>query len=108
MVRVGSQRPRIELVPESVYSAGVEAVELSRVCGMRLDDWQQHVLAGALGVREDGKWSAGQVGLVLPRQLGKSVVLEARMLAGLSCSGSGCSCSAATNSKQPRKFFGAS
>lgn len=82
-VRIGSQRPRIELVPHSAYDAGVEAVELARVAGLNLDPWQQHVLKGSLGVRDDGKWAASTVGLVLPRQLGKSVVLDARQLAGL-------------------------
>lgn len=82
-VRIGSQRPRIELVPDSVYDAGVEAVELARVAGLNLDPWQQHVLKGSLGVREDGKWAAATVGLVLGRQQGKSVVLDARQLAGL-------------------------
>lgn len=53
------------------------------MAGLNLDPWQQHVLKGSLGVRDDGKWAASTVGLVLPRQLGKSVVLDARQLAGL-------------------------
>lgn len=82
-VRIGSQRPRIELVPAAAYDAGMEAVELARVAGLNLDPWQQYVLKGALGVREDGKWAASSVALVLGRQQGKSVVLDARQLAGL-------------------------
>lgn len=48
-----------------------------------MDDWQQHVLRVSLGERDDGKWSAFEVGLVVPRQNGKTEILAARMLAGL-------------------------
>jgi hypothetical protein len=82
-VRIGSQRPRIELIPDSVYSAGDEAIELAALAGLHMDDWQQYVLRGSMGLREDGRWAASTVGLVCPRQCGKSVVLDARQLAGL-------------------------
>jgi phage terminase large subunit-like protein len=36
-----------------------------------------------LGERDDGKWAALEVGLVVPRQNGKGSILEARELAGL-------------------------
>jgi hypothetical protein len=47
------------------------------------------VLERALGVREDGKWAAFEVGLDVSRQNGKGGILEARELAGLFCSASG-------------------
>ncbi|WP_157777215.1 terminase large subunit [Nocardia terpenica] len=50
---------------------------------MRLYEWQEIVLDGALGVRGDGKWSAGTVGLSVSRQAGKSALLEARALTGV-------------------------
>ena len=81
--RVGAQRPRVELVPACHYSAGDEAVELAAIAGLQLDEWQQNVLVGSLGERRDGKWSAFEVGLIVPRQNGKGSVLEARELAGL-------------------------
>ena len=79
----GVQRPRIELVPPHVSTSGAEAVELCAAFGVHLDPWQAHVLDGALGEREDGKWSAFEVGLIVPRQNGKGEVLLARQLAGL-------------------------
>lgn len=79
----GVQRPRVSLVPESVSSTGVEAVELARMAGLVLDPWQELVLSVALGERADGRWSAFEVGLVVPRQNGKGSILEARELAGL-------------------------
>jgi hypothetical protein len=51
--------------------------------GLKLDPWEELVLRQALGEREDGKWSAFEVGLVCPRQNGKGTVLEARELAAL-------------------------
>ena len=82
--RVGAQRPRVELVPPSkISSAGLDAIELSAIAGLHLDEWQQNVLLGSLGEVREGKWSAFEVGLVVPRQNGKGSVLEARELAGL-------------------------
>lgn len=80
---LGAQVPRVRHVPDSVSSAGQEAIELAELAGLVLDPWQQSVLIDALGEREDGKWSAFEVGLVVPRQNGKGSILEARELAGL-------------------------
>lgn len=82
-VIVGEQRPRVECVPDYVSSSGREAVELARMAGLELDDWQAYVLEHALGERPDGKWAAFEVGLCVPRQNGKGGVLEAMELAGL-------------------------
>jgi len=75
--------PRHSSVPPAVTSAGIDAVELAASAGLFLDPWQQYVLDGALGERADGKWSAFEVGLIVPRQNGKGSILEARELAGL-------------------------
>lgn len=80
---MGVQRPRISHIPEYVSSAGAEAIELSEMAGLYLDEWQQFVLTGALGEQWDGKWAATSVGLVVPRQNGKGSILEARELTGL-------------------------
>jgi phage terminase large subunit-like protein len=79
----GSQQPRILHLPESVSSTGEEAVELAAMAGLEMDPWQQFVLQNSLGERPDGKWSAFEVGLEVPRQNGKGGILEARELAGL-------------------------
>ena len=80
---VGSQRPRICLVPEYSTSTGDEAIELAAMAGLILDDWQQFILRHSLGERPDGKWAAREVGLMVSRQNGKGALLEARELAGL-------------------------
>lgn len=83
VVHRGVQLPRIESAPPAASSAGAEAVELARLAGLDLDPWQQHVLEVALGEQDDGRWSALEVGLIVPRQNGKGSILEARELAGL-------------------------
>ncbi len=81
--RLGAQHPRLRCVPDYVSSAGVEAIEVARVAGLELDPWEELVLTDALGERADGKWSAFEVGVNVPRQNGKGTVQEARELAGL-------------------------
>ena len=56
--------------------------DLSASFGVKLDDWQNDVLAAAMGERADGTWAADVVGLSVPRQNGKSQLLVARALAG--------------------------
>lgn len=75
--------PRVANVPESVESLGAEASDKAAEAGLHLDEWQSWTLEQALGFRRDGRWSAFEVGLVVPRQDGKGGILEARMLAGL-------------------------
>lgn len=76
--------PLIESIPRFNRSRGQEAIEVARSVGLHLDSWQQNVLLGGLGVRGRArKWAAFEVGLLVPRQNGKTAVLEARALAGL-------------------------
>jgi phage terminase large subunit-like protein len=66
-----------------VTSLGGEVADLADQAGLHLDGWQRHVLTGAFGVLNDGRWSAFEVGVVVPRQNGKGSILEAVELAGL-------------------------
>ena len=79
----GVQEPRVECCPAYLTSTGEEAFELCALAGLHLDPWQAMVLDRSLGERQDNKWAAFEVGLVIPRQSGKGSVLEARELAGL-------------------------
>ena len=76
----GGQEPRISLVPSYVESTGDEAVALAEIAGLKLDPWQQMILRHSLGERADGKWAAFRVGLCIPRQNGKNLLLEVREL----------------------------
>lgn len=80
---VGAREPRIQLVPPAVSSLGDAAIELAQLAGIDLDPWEQDVLRVALGEKPDGRWAAFEVGLVVPRQNGKSEILLVRILVGL-------------------------
>lgn len=80
---LGDQRPRILSAPAFSSSRGSEAVDLAAHAGLQLDPWQQFVLEQGLGEREDERWSAFEVALIVSRQNGKGAVFEARELAGL-------------------------
>lgn len=77
---IGSQVPRIESVPPWVTTVADDAVELAALVGVTLDPWQHRVLQGALGQTLTGRWSAPEVGLVIPRQQGKSFCLSTPIL----------------------------
>jgi hypothetical protein len=80
---VGSQTPRIHVVPPAPTSSGNEVCALADRAGLVLDPWQRLILRGSLGEREDGRWAAFESAVIVGRQNGKSAVFEARMLAGL-------------------------
>jgi hypothetical protein len=81
---IGDMYPRVSSLPTTaVSSSGKYAVQLAAAAGLYLDPWQANILEMALGEREDEKWSAFEVAMVISRQNGKGTVLEARELAGL-------------------------
>ena len=86
-VRRGAQRPRIDTGPRSSRSSGPEVVELARGAGLILDDWQAYVLERGLAETEDGQWAALEVGLIVPRQNGKSALLAALLAASVTILG---------------------
>ncbi|UVO12823.1 hypothetical protein NM962_01240 [Mycobacterium sp. SVM_VP21] len=50
---------------------------------MELYPWQKLALHHMLGETADGLWSAFEIGLTVPRQNGKSAIIEVLMIAGL-------------------------
>lgn len=103
--RIGSQVPKIERIPAAQWSSFEDAVDIIGLAGKVLDPWQEHVLEGALGERADGRWTAFEVGLIVPRQNGKNVVIEARELAGLFVFGERTIIHSAHQFKTARKSF---
>ncbi|MFC7753010.1 hypothetical protein [Tsukamurella soli] len=81
--RVGAQVPTHHLVPPSATNRGLEAVVLAKMGGLTLDPWQRNLMQDTLGFRDNGKFAAKEVGLIVPRQNGKSLSLVARILMGL-------------------------
>jgi hypothetical protein len=82
--RIGNQRPTNNWVPEYTDTRDAEkALKFLDAIGLKLDDWQQWVVRQMLGKRDDDTYAAKEVCLLIPRQQGKTVCLEARALAGL-------------------------
>lgn len=82
-----------DVLPPTVFqplflsSLGDDAVDLAAVTGLYLDEWQAEVVRTSLTFKgsdpEASKFAARQMCLLVPRQQGKNVCLEARELAGL-------------------------
>lgn len=82
-ILLGQQTPRLETAHEVEFTSAPEVIEMMQAYEMELDPWQKHVLHPALAERPDGLWVNTRVGLSVPRQNGKTAILEARELAGL-------------------------
>lgn len=86
MHRIGNQLPPAKHyhVPPLFHSSlGEDAIALATLAGLHLDEWQQLVLEASLRFKENGKFAAPDMTLIVPRQNGKGSIIEARELAGL-------------------------
>ena len=79
----GCQRARIWHAPPFASSTGLEAIDLGKMAGLILDEWQSTHLIAGLGETLEGRWAALEVAEVAPRQNGKNGELEVRQLTGL-------------------------
>jgi hypothetical protein len=77
------QVPRVRHAPSVRANDWEDVADLAKAYGLVLDEWQENVLAAAMGVRSDGRWATPTVGISVPRQNGKGALIEARELAGL-------------------------
>lgn len=76
-------KPRIVSIPKGNSDLGKRAVELSAEAGYELDEWQAYVLEASMRCAKDGRWAAREVGVNVPRQNGKNIIIQARELAEL-------------------------
>lgn len=80
---MGSQEPSERVAPEYTASDGQDAARLLRVGGTILDPWQSDILDDWLGRAPSGKWAAPTCGGSVPRQNGKSLLVQGRAEAGM-------------------------
>lgn len=81
---MGSQEPtHSQFQPLFATPLADEAVALAKVSGIDLYPWEESLLRKSLGVREDELFASNRVVLIVPRQQGKSLLIEARELVGL-------------------------
>lgn len=80
---MGSQVPSERVAPDYTASDGLDAAKLVRIGGTVLDPWQSDILDDWLGHTPSGKWAAPSAGGSVPRQNGKSLLIQARSEAGM-------------------------
>lgn len=80
---LGSQEPSERVAPDYSSSDGGDAAKLLRVGGIILDPWQSDALDDWMGRSPSGKWAAPTCGGSVPRQNGKSLLVQGRAGAGM-------------------------
>ena len=80
---MGSQEPSVRIAPDFIDSDGMDAEEILAVGGMQLDPWQADVLDDWMGRSPAGKWASPTCGGSVPRQNGKSLLVQGRAAAGM-------------------------
>jgi len=79
----GKQEPSVRVAPDYISSDGLDAARILRVGGTQLDPWQADILDDWLGRNKAGKWAAATCGGSVPRQNGKSLLVQGRAEAGM-------------------------
>jgi hypothetical protein len=80
---MGSQEPSVRIAPDYQTSDGLDAVKILRAGGIVLDEWQVDALCDWMGRSPAGLWAASTCGGSVPRQNGKSLLVQARAEAGM-------------------------
>jgi phage terminase large subunit-like protein len=81
--RYGSQTPRIMSPSLDLPSKGQEMIEFCKEIGFPLLPWQELLAIESLKYKADSRWAHPLVGIMLPRQQGKSTFMALRILFGI-------------------------
>lgn len=80
--KFGSQEPRIRIAPEYDQTE-LRAVKLLKASGLLLDPWQSDILEDWMAMTPGKKWKCKTCGGSVPRQNGKTGLIEARSEVGM-------------------------
>lgn len=80
---LGSQEPSERICPQYDVTDGGDAAKVLKAGKFILDPWQQTALNDWLAIKADGQWVCGTCGCSVPRQNGKSGLVQARADAGM-------------------------
>ena len=78
--RVGAQRPRLSHTLPQVANRAREVIALGLMFKVAMDSCQKWTLRHITGLRADGKWSAFENHIEMPRQNGKTGQIEVLMI----------------------------
>lgn len=80
---LGSRDPSVRVCPEYSKTDGVDAQRLLRAGGLILDPWQADALNDWMALTPFGKWLCRTCGCSIPRQNGKTGLVQGRAEAGM-------------------------
>lgn len=80
---LGRQEPCVRIAPAYTETDGVDAERIVRSGQLTLDPWQGAVLCDWMALAPGGKWLCRTCGGSVPRQNGKTGLVEARAEAGM-------------------------
>ncbi len=80
---LGRREPSVRVCPDYDKTDGMDAQRLLKVGGLVLDPWQADILMDWMAVTPYGRWICRTVGLSVPRQNGKTGLLQGRAEAGM-------------------------
>ena len=80
---LGSQEPSARVTPQYTTTDGPDAERIIRAGGLRLDPWQSDVLADWMAMTPAQKWACRNCGGSVPRQNGKTALLQVRAGSGM-------------------------
>jgi len=79
---MGKQEPSVRIAPDYTVSDGLDAAKILRVGGMVFDPWQVDIITDWMAMR-GGLWVCRTCAGSVPRQNGKTGLLEGRSAAGM-------------------------
>lgn len=80
---MGSQEPSERIAPRYKQTDGPDAVRLLKAGDIVLDPWQSDIMDDWLAFGASGKWLCATCGGSVPRQNGKSLLVQGRAEAGM-------------------------
>ena len=80
---MGSQEPSERIAPPYTSSDAADAIRLMQVLGVVLDPWQCDILGDWMGRDAASRWEAPSSGGSVPRQNGKTLLLQGRAASGM-------------------------
>ena len=80
---MGNREPSVRVCPKYKKTDGIDANRLLRAGGLILDDWQADGLEDWMAVDKFGRWVCRTCGCSIPRQNGKTGLVQGRAEAGM-------------------------
>ena len=81
-VKMGSQEPTVRIAPK-YKKTELRAVKLLAAGGLLLDPWQSDILDDWMALNSADKWVCKTCGGSVPRQNGKTGLVEGRAISGM-------------------------